>query len=186
MSSRTLVLFVLAEYIILYYYGTVRIRCATSCAAVLGGGAVLAALQGRDRTTTTGSQASSVTTGTRRTEHNILQGRGWYPGGGQYCTWWPARAIPLHPGYTPASPRGPHRCTGPAQHRVVGVERCPGLKAALSVRVGQGRSSEAAPLFLYLRPFSPGSQSQLLVVQGKCWIDPGTLDPRDPGAPGPG
>ena len=65
---------------------------------------------------------------------------------------------------------------------VSGVRKqCPGLNGPVSFRATAGYGGHPPSLFLYLRSDEPGSQRLSLVIRGKCWIDPGTLDPRDPG-----
>ena len=98
---------------------------------------------------------------------------------------WPARAIPYPPGYTPYTTR-PVPYTTPVssgpRRRIMTVLWA---QWANNGRVGRVRRSEAPPLFLYLRSMWPGSQSLPWSIQGKCWIDPGTLWPRPPSCFGP-
>ena len=85
-----------------------------------------------------------------------------------------------YPGYPPTT-AAPTSVPGPSRK-----ERASGLNGLNTVRAARVRSSEAAPLFPYLRPFSPGSQRPSRAIRGKCWIDPGTPGPRAQGSSGPG
>ena len=70
-----------------------------------------------------------------------------------------------------------------ALHRTVMVrsevaeEQSPGLNGPRSLRAKGTRRVTSRLLFLYLRQFQTGSQSQPQGLKDKCWIDPGTLDP---------
>ena len=89
------------------------------------------------------------------------------------------------PGTVPHPPMGggvlDQGYTTPPHHAVTGLhhgymtpraaqERASGLRWPRGVRVARGRSREAAPLFLYLRSFWPGIQSQRSWLWGNRWI----------------
>ena len=72
----------------------------------------------------------------------------------------------------------------PHVHRQLRIQS-PGLNGPISLRASGTQRTVVLVRLLGARSFSPGSQSPSGLVKGKCWIDPGTLDPRLPGLQGP-